>query len=54
VSEILNVNITTLWRWNKIGYLKTIEFGGGRRYKMSDVKALLQEDGFVKKRNKLE
>ena len=40
VSEILNVNITTLWRWNKNGYLKTIEFGGGRRYKMSDVKAL--------------
>lgn len=54
VSEILNVNITTLWRWNKKGYLKTIEFGGGRRYKMSDVKALLHEDGFVKKRNKLE
>lgn len=41
VSEILNVDITTLWRWNKKGYLKTIEFGGGRRYKMSEVKALL-------------
>ncbi|HZK95625.1 MAG TPA: hypothetical protein VFC67_15575 [Prolixibacteraceae bacterium] len=39
-------------RWNKNGYLKTIEFGGGRRYKMSDVKALLQEDGFAKKRNR--
>jgi len=54
VSEILNVNITTLWRWNKNGYLKTIEFGGGRRYKMSDVKELLQEDEFVKKRNRPE
>ena len=54
VSEILNVNITTLWRWNKNGYLKTIEFGGGRRYKMSDVKALLHEDGIVKKRNRQE
>jgi hypothetical protein len=41
VSEILNVDTTTLWRWNKKGYLKTIEFGGGRRYKMSEVKALL-------------
>jgi excisionase family DNA binding protein len=41
VAEILNVDNTTLWRWNKRGYLKTIEFGGGRRYKMSDVKALL-------------
>jgi excisionase family DNA binding protein len=41
VAEILNVHNTTLWRWDKKGYLKTIEFGGGRRYKMSDVKALL-------------
>jgi excisionase family DNA binding protein len=41
VAEMLNVDNTTLWRWNKKGYLKTIEFGGRRRYKMSDVKALL-------------
>jgi hypothetical protein len=41
VGEMLNVDNTTLWRWNKKGYLKTIEFGGGRRYKMSDVKALM-------------
>lgn len=41
VGEMLNVDLTTLWRWNKKGYLKTIEFGGGRRYKMSDVKALM-------------
>lgn len=41
VSEMLNVDLTTLWRWNKKGYLKTIEFGGGRRYRMSEVKALM-------------
>jgi excisionase family DNA binding protein len=41
VSEMLNVNASTLYRWNKKNYLKTIEFGGGRRYKMSEVKALL-------------
>lgn len=41
VAKMLNVNPTTLWRWNKRGYLKTIEFGGGRRYKMSEVKALM-------------
>jgi len=41
VAEILNVDETTLWRWDKKGYLKKIEFGGGRRYKMSDVKALM-------------
>ena len=41
VSKILNVNLSTLWRWDRSSYLKTIEFGGGRRYRMSDVKALL-------------
>ena len=41
VSEILHVDTSTLWRWAKKEYLVPIEFGGGRRYKMSDVKALL-------------
>lgn len=41
VAEMLNVDNSTLWRWNKKGYLKHIEFGGGRRYKMSEVKALM-------------
>lgn len=41
VTEIFNVDKSTLWRWNKSGYLKHIEFGGGRRYKMSEVKALM-------------
>lgn len=41
VSEMLSVNVCTLWRWNKSAYLQTIDFGGGRRYKMSDVKALM-------------
>lgn len=41
VSEMLSVDKVTLWRWNKKGYLKHIEFGGGRRYKMSEVKALM-------------
>jgi Helix-turn-helix domain len=42
VEQILNVDHSTLWRWNKSGYLKTLEFGGGRRYKMSDIKAILK------------
>ena len=41
VAKILSVDETTLWRWDKKNYLKKIDFGGGRRYKMSDVKALL-------------
>ena len=41
VCEILNVDASTLWRWNKRGYLCPAEVGGKRRYKMSDVKAIL-------------
>ena len=42
VTEILNVDKSTLWRWNKSGYLKHIEFGGGRRYIMSEIKDLIK------------
>ena len=41
VSQILQVDLTTLWLCNKKGYLFPMEFGGKRRYKMSEVKALL-------------
>jgi hypothetical protein len=41
VCEILNVDASTLWRWHKRGYLVPSEVGGKRRYKMSEVKALL-------------
>lgn len=44
VSEILHVDLSTLWRWNKRGYLKPVEIGGKRRYKMSEVNALLNPD----------
>ncbi|MBN1462682.1 MAG: helix-turn-helix domain-containing protein [Paludibacteraceae bacterium] len=41
VCEILSVDASTLWRWNKRGYLCPAMVGGKRRYKMSDVKAIL-------------
>jgi len=41
VSEFLNVDTSTLWRWAKRNYLVPIEIGGKRRYKMSEVKAIL-------------
>lgn len=41
VCDILNVDLSTLWRWAKKGYLAPIEVGGKRRYRMSDVKAIL-------------
>jgi hypothetical protein len=43
VAEILDVNLSTLWRWSQRGYLVPVEVGGKRRYLMSDVKALLSK-----------
>jgi excisionase family DNA binding protein len=42
VSELLNVHLTTLWRWAAKGYLVPLEVGRKRRYKMSEVKALME------------
>lgn len=44
VSEILEVDLSTLWRWNKKGYLCHVEVGGKRRYKMSDINAILNKE----------
>lgn len=43
VCEIYGINLVTLWRWGQKGYLVPIELGGKRRYKMSEVKALLNQ-----------
>jgi len=48
VCEILSVDASTLWRWNKRGYLCPAMVGGKRRYKMSDVKAILNGGRKVK------
>ena len=42
VAKILDVDKSTLWRWSKQGYLIPIEVGGKRRYRMSDVKRILE------------
>lgn len=42
VAAMLGVGKTTLWRWAKHDYLTPVEIGGKRRYKMSDVKSLLE------------
>jgi hypothetical protein len=41
VSEMLSVDLVTLWRWNKKSYLTHLEFGGGRRYRLSSVRTIL-------------
>lgn len=40
-SEMLGVDVTTLWRWSKRLYLIPSTIGGKRRYKLSEIKALL-------------
>jgi hypothetical protein len=37
VTEILDVNLSTLYRGSKRGYLLPFEVGGKRRYKMIEV-----------------
>ena len=41
VAEILDVDLSTLHRWAKRGILVPLEIGGKRRYKMSDVRRML-------------
>ncbi|WP_280751158.1 MULTISPECIES: helix-turn-helix domain-containing protein [unclassified Parabacteroides] len=33
---------STLWRWNKSGYLKSIKVGSKVRYRMSDIQKLME------------
>jgi len=42
VMQMLDVSSATLWRWQKTGYLVPINVGGKRRYRMSDVKKILE------------
>lgn len=41
-AEMLDVDLSTLWRWNKENYLCTIKVGRRIRYRMSDVKKLFE------------
>jgi predicted DNA-binding transcriptional regulator AlpA len=42
VKEICGVCDATLWHWNKKGYLTTIKIGSKVRYRMSDVRQILE------------
>ncbi len=39
--EFLNVDQSSLWRWQQRNYLTPIELGGRRLYKMSDLQRIL-------------
>ncbi len=44
VSEMLSVDKSTLWRWDKSSYLKPIRIGGKVRYRYSEIKELLKPE----------
>lgn len=43
VCEKLQVDASTLWRWNRSGYLTKVRVGGSPRYHKSDVQKLLNK-----------
>lgn len=42
VKEICGVCDATLWHWNKKNYLNTIKIGSKVRYRMSDIRKILE------------
>lgn len=39
--ELLDVSKTTMWRWKQRGYLTPIRIGGNDRYRLSDIKKII-------------
>ncbi|KAA6303901.1 hypothetical protein EZS27_044457 [termite gut metagenome] len=48
VKEICGVCDATLWHWNKKNYLKTIKIGNKVRYRMSDIRRILEVNNVVR------
>lgn len=44
VCDMLDINISTLWRWRKINYLLPLKIGGKIRYQRSKIEKLLHKD----------
>ena len=42
VKEMCGVCDATLWHWNRKNYLNTIKIGNKVRYRMSDVRKILE------------
>jgi predicted DNA-binding transcriptional regulator AlpA len=47
VKEFCGVCDATLWHWNKKNYLKTIKIGNKVRYRLSDVRRILEANNNV-------
>ena len=42
VLQMMEISKTTLWRWKQRGYLVPVRVGGNERYRMSDIKKILE------------
>lgn len=40
VLALLGIDSSTLWSWEKSGYIRSFQFGGRKRYKRMDVEAI--------------
>ena len=40
VLSILKIDSSTLWSWEKTGYIKSYPFGGRKRYRFADVETI--------------
>ena len=40
VLTILKIDSSTLWSWEKTGYIKSYPFGGRKRYKLADIEVI--------------
>lgn len=44
VAEKLGVNLSTLWRWNRDGYLPCVKIGSKVKYPMSIIRAFIDRN----------
>lgn len=44
-AQALNITLTTLWRWDKMGYLNPVRIGNKVLYRASDIEAMLSRKG---------
>ena len=42
-AQMLDVDLSSLWRWDKQAYLQPVSIGGKRRYKLSDINRILEK-----------
>ena len=42
-AELLHVNLATLWRWNKEGYLPAVKVGAKTMYRKEDLAKILRK-----------